>query len=320
MKAMLAACARFRRLGKWSAMERGWLAVVVVVLAACSSSATSGLDAAQSDGASDAGVAIDAETADAGGAIDAGGDDAGASSVRGTVAIAELKLGATWTHIITAGFRIGSSCTLAQIGPCSFSSCPAGATSMRASAGDITISGGLFAPPLVLVPDAMGAYANVQAAGQVFSPGDILHLVAQGATGGVPAFDAAITAPSTATITTPLFQQGQLMTINRATDLAVGWTNAPGANGQVGVNFLGPSGAGLPSTVLSCLYSMTSTGGSAAIPAAALAMVPAGMGSIEILAERQLDFLLGNVDTLLVAASALYTGAGAIATANADFQ
>lgn len=162
-------------------------------------------------------------------------------------------------------FTSGAACTMQQqLGPCVLQTCTTGLTG-AASAGLITISGG--AETMTLAPAMDKTYAQQTASERLFMGGETLTYSAQGA--DIPAFTKTLTAPARATITSPA-KPSTSLAVSRTQDLTVTWTG--GAGGKVQVALIG---ATIASTLL-CRFEASA--GTGTIPAAALAMLPAGNG------------------------------------------
>jgi hypothetical protein len=172
---------------------------------------------------------------------------------------------------ISATFRLASSvvCTEQVIGECFLYTCPMNPPPpTHRSAGPITVTGAAL--PATLMPLGDNTYDVVSTATQtMFDGGETL--TATGTGGDVPAFSVSVTAPTLATLTAPAKPVGPL-TIDRGQDFQASWTG--GGAGLVFLYFSAPPGSGIS---MSCGY--PAAGGTATVPASALAMVPAGTGS-----------------------------------------
>jgi hypothetical protein len=286
--------------------------------------------AVDSGSSSDGSMTIDSGTAiDSGMAVDSGmgmgGDGGIASGGQGDVIIAQdlFISGNTrsFSYDISATFFTPPMppCTMTISGECQFVSCPANVMASYVSAGDITVSGGRLPQAISLMPDAARRYqgSTGQTAGFA-SSADLFHIVAQGAAGGVPAFDEMIAAPSTATITAPLFIDGQTMTINRGSDLTVTWTHDAQASGMLQVGLEGPSGPSSPLEALSCQYPIVQ--GAATIPSAALMMIGMGQGTILISPLSSRDLQAGGFALKLVVRGTSVASSGVVAFAFTNLQ
>jgi hypothetical protein len=169
---------------------------------------------------------------------------------------------------ISATFRLASSlvCTEEVVGDCFIYMCPTNPPPPTyQSAGTITVTGAAL--PATLMPLGDDTYDVVSTTTQtMFDGGETI--TASGTGGDVPAFSVSVTAPSRVTLTAPAKPAGSLA-INRGQDFQASWTG-----GGAGLVFLYFSATGI---TMSCGY--PASGGTATVPAGALAMIPAGMGS-----------------------------------------
>jgi hypothetical protein len=217
-------------------------------------------------------------------------DGAGSAEfyVMNSVPAAGSSTGASYQRSVTFTALGQSGCSATSstppVGPCSVNPCvapaaPDGGTETLPSAGPITIDGAQM-PPLTLEPDSDGAY-----------PPDVVKGQLPWSAGGVPVtFQWAHVpgAPSSAggsvVLATPPYialMQGSAFadrptTLARDQDLTVSWTSdtTPTSADQVAVDL--DSG----SVQIVCIF--TASAGTGVVPAAALGLVPAGMGSYNI--------------------------------------
>lgn len=216
-----------------------------------------------------------------GGGDDAGGDDAGSNGPpppnNGYVAITSTSAMSGTMPIVfgtaSASFYVNQAtgtCTEQVFGACTTFTCPATVpTPIYASAGTISVTG--LSQAITLTPQADKTYMPFSQMQPLFTGGEMITVSGTGAE--APAFSIGVTAPSRASITSPAPPptNGSL-TINRAQDFSVMWTG--GGAGKLYVYFAGPSGSGAS---VSCGYDASA--GSATVPAAALSVLPPGMGS-----------------------------------------
>ena len=131
----------------------------------------------------------------------------------------------------SAGFSaVADACAREVVGPCTISSC--GAFASFADAGTVTITGGT--QPVTLTPGVDHQYAPLTVQNTLFADGADLSFAAAG--GMVPAFDQSVTAPSRATITSPVEPPSQdpTLTIDRTQAFSIAWSG--GGSGQVQVS------------------------------------------------------------------------------------
>ena len=230
---------------------------------------------------------------DSGGGDDGGGGgpDASVPSNNGFVQLSAYNAVASATPIVggsaSASFvttAATSSCTQHTVGACDVYVCSTTTpTQSYASDGTITITG--LAQAVTLTPQSNNMYApfSTQQA-PLFSGGETVTL--HGTGGTAPAFTLMVTMPSRATITSPTKPAGTSgsVTIQRSQDFSASWTG--GGAGKLYLYVSGPSGSG---ATVSCGFDASA--GTGKIPAAALSMLPAGMGSFSAasLAVKTLD-------------------------------
>jgi hypothetical protein len=210
------------------------------------------------------------------------GDDGGAADAfvpppanNGFVSISSSHFVSGTTTVragsISAVFPLASTlaCTEERVGECFVYTCPTNPVPPTyRSAGQVTVTGA--AVPATLMPQADNTYDVVSSSTQtMFDGGETLTATGGGAE--VPAFTVSVVAPSRTTLIAPPKPSGSI-TIDRGQGFQASWTG--GGAGLVFLYFGGPAGSGVS---MSCGY--PASGGTANVPASALAMVPAGMGS-----------------------------------------
>jgi len=162
-------------------------------------------------------------------------------------------------------------CTNTIVGGCTISDCSAAADAGtppdggQVSAGTLTFTG-LADGGVTLTATGSGYLQQIQ--GQLFVAGSALQVSSSG--GVVPVFTAALTAPVSAVLTTPACPLSNCGMVSKAAGLPVAWTG--GGTGNISVQVFAAAGQ------VSCSFPAAS--GSATIPAAALAGIPQGVGSL----------------------------------------
>ena len=173
----------------------------------------------------------------------------------------------------SAGFYgTAGTCTGDQtVGACTVSTCTSTMQPTAVSAGVVTLSGA--AQPIMLTPGTDKTYTAFMSMSPLFAGGESVVVSAAGA--DVPAFSKSITMPGKATITSPSKPAaGTFLAVSRSADFSVTWTG--GGSGSLQIFVSGTSGR------VTCRFPAGSD--SAAVPAAALAMLPAGNGSFAMAA------------------------------------
>lgn len=171
-----------------------------------------------------------------------------------------------------------TACTGQVLGECSLYTCPTEfPPTTYHSAGTITITGATR--PITLTPMTDKIY-ETYVTQALFGGGENLRASATG--DDIVAFAGMVTAPARITITAPAAPGSGSLTIDRAQPFHATWTGA--STGNVVLRFSGPTGA-----TLACSYAASA--GAAEVPAAALAMVPAGLGRFDASTEtlEQID-------------------------------
>jgi hypothetical protein len=162
---------------------------------------------------------------------------------------------------------VSASCMPTPSGPCTVSVCRTDVT--QVSAGAITLSSGTSTQTLNFVGGAYEGFDNPMS--EIWPPATKVDISAAGAT--VPMFAGTVTIPSRLTITAPALPAGGApISIDRANDLALTWTNG---NGNENLNFLlvqDATGGGVQ--ILDCRLPANSNSGS--IPKASFATFNAG--------------------------------------------
>jgi len=146
-----------------------------------------------------------------------------------------------------------------------------------ANAGTVQVNGGLMA--LTFMPDAMGRYTAQSGASLIWMDPSTILTFQSAADAPVPAFMGQLHGAEQVTLTTPAAPPaGMSFDFDQTTDLAVTWNRAPGDFEPFGVVSMGMSfAAAAPSTAsvsVSCRWPIEA--GEGTVPAAALAMFPAG--------------------------------------------
>ncbi len=269
--------------------------IVVALVAAGCSPMTMGADGGSTGGGlSGAGGGLSGAgggSSSAGGSASAGGAAGGSASAGGSAggsATAPIRIGSvaisqSTLEVAGQSFRSGfvlanffeipsgfPDCTRSTIGSCTISNCALAADAGmppdggRVGAGVVSLSG-LADGGVTLMPMELGYQATIS--GAVFIPGGTIGVSTTGAT--VPAFTAQVTAPSGATLTAPVCTQSTCPAISKATGLTVTWS---GGAGTVAIEVLAGS------EQVNCEY--PAAAGTATIPPAVLASLPAGMASL----------------------------------------
>ncbi len=164
-------------------------------------------------------------------------------------------------------------CVNTVVGGCTVSDCSAAADAGtppdggQVGAGTLTFTGLADAGAVVITQAANGSYLR-QIQSQLFVAGSALQVSSSG--GAVPAFTASVTAPVSATLTTPACPLSNCGMISKATGLPVAWTG--GGTGSISVQVL------TAASQVSCVFPAAS--GSATVPSAALAGIPPGSASL----------------------------------------
>lgn len=164
-------------------------------------------------------------------------------------------------------------CTNTTIGGCTISDCSAAADAGtppdggQVGAGTLTFTGLADGGVVVIAPAANGSYLR-QIQSQLFVAGSVLQVSSSG--GAVPAFTASVSAPVSATLTTPACPLSNCGMISKAAGLPVAWTG--GGTGSISVQVL------TATNQVSCSFPAASA--SATVPAAALAGIPPGSASL----------------------------------------
>jgi hypothetical protein len=238
-------------------------------------------DAGKAPPAASDGSAADARDdaeADAGpGPTDAAADVALPTTNLGNVFLTSgaYQSGAVQTLVARAVFYpvvAATGCTIASIEGCTLETCAAPDTDAGyASAGSLAIGGGLY--PLVLQPDTGGVYVPVPGGDggplTLWHGGEELLVTSSGAT--VPAFAASVVAPRQVTVLTKA--PGQ---VARDAALPFSWFGA--SAGSLTVDLA--TSAAASSYYLECRFDVGA--GAGAIPQAALAALPAGVGKLTV--------------------------------------
>jgi hypothetical protein len=204
-----------------------------------------------------------------------GGPDAPPAAHSGGAGLAEshpTNPGATVNTSAFAAFDGGpNECTtMDRMGPCYVQHCDR-SMAMYVSAGAITISGGA-GQPISLVPDASNRYSPFSMPAELFPAGQTINLAASGAT--APAYTASVTMPGQVTITSPAKPAGSLA-VTRSQDFTITWSSQ-----MTDIVEVSASSNPDPNTELVCAF--PAAAGSGTVPAALLAMLPAGMGGMSV--------------------------------------
>ncbi len=166
-------------------------------------------------------------------------------------------------------------CVNTVVGGCTVSDCSAAADAGtppdggQVGAGTLTFTGLADAGAVVITQAANGRYLRqIVSPASLFVAGSALQVSSSG--GAVPAFTASVTAPVSATLTTPACPLSNCGMISKATGLPVAWTG--GGTGSIAVQVL------TAASQVSCVFPAAS--GSATVPSAALAGIPPGSASL----------------------------------------
>jgi hypothetical protein len=259
-------------------MSRAWL-VAVLALAGCPAS----------NGESDGGVGDLAVTMADDLAVGGGGTPVDLAPAPNTGTITVTSAASSTQNSFTAGasFVMGviatsSACTTSYIGGCQASACTvqsadAGSppvTSSLVSGGTVTISGG--ATPVSMTPTS-GFYSDSSSSQALFTGGEALTFANSGAV--APASSTTLVAPAPSTITTPV--AASAYTITRSDGFALAWTG--GGPGDVVITIQSSISSTQPGTQFGSVRCLFPVGdGHATVPAAALAVLPAGNASFQL--------------------------------------
>jgi hypothetical protein len=203
------------------------------------------------------------------------GGDGGVPANAGYIGVSTYNAMGATTPIMGGGVNVqfnvnaASACTDAVVDSCDVLVCtglPAPQT--FASAGTVTILG--LTQPVTMAPMVDKTYTVYSAQQALFAGGETINISAPGA--DAPAFTIAVTAPTRATITSPAKPAAGGLTIDRTQDFTATWTG--GGVGKVYLYVSGPSGS---NATIACGFAASA--GTGSVPAAALAMLPAGMGA-----------------------------------------
>ncbi|MCA3014634.1 MAG: hypothetical protein INH41_19805 [Myxococcaceae bacterium] len=265
------------------------LAIVLVVIG-CSPAPTT-VDAGTGGGAVGAGGGAPLAGGTAGGSSGgvAGGTAGGAAggsaggSTAGPTRSGTVTVGQSTLEVAGQTFRSGGVfagfveapagtplCTSTVMGACTLTTCGAAADAGtpadagQVGAGTLTVTG--LADGGLTLTGGVNGYAQ-SIAGPVFVAGALVSVAASG--GAVPAFTAQVTAPGAATLTAPACPSRICPALSRAAGVPVSWT---GGTGTVVVQVL----AGTDQVL--CQFPASS--GAGMVPAAALASLPLGSGSL----------------------------------------
>jgi hypothetical protein len=165
-----------------------------------------------------------------------------------------------------------TGCSIAPLDGCTLETCVAGAgsTAPLVGAGSITITGGAY--PLVLTeptPDSVYGPAMDGGLLALWNGGEGLVVTASGDV--VPAFAGSLIAPTQVTVTTPMPSS-----IVRSSPLALSWSGASAGKLTVDLS----AGTGTNDYYLECQFDVSA--GTGTIPAAALAVLPAGSAGMTV--------------------------------------
>lgn len=143
-------------------------------------------------------------------------------------------------------------------------------THMYQNAGTVHITG--TSQPITLTPATDNTYMSFTATADLAQPGDMITVTADGTT--VPGYTETLAMPSKVTVTSPAKPTGAL-SVARSADFTVAWSG--GTTGDVELSASsGTQGAPFVYCQLSA------SAGTGTIPAALLAMLPAGTGGIGV--------------------------------------
>jgi hypothetical protein len=218
------------------------------------------------------------------------GSDAGGANGPGSTASA-------------AFWRESGDCKQTVIGPCQ-TLCP-GAPSAYQSAGEIQVTGGI--KTVTLDPNEMGIY-NVYTdnTSPLWMSATMLTVTAAG-TPQVPSFNGKVGTPDSVTVTSP---SGASIDVPRTKPLAFAWTG--GGTGEVKVTIVAGTAA------LSCHF--PSAVHAASVPASALNLLSAGLGSIAVTVEVSTQVTAGDYDVKISSVTDALGPTGAFANFSANLQ
>lgn len=254
-----------------------------------------------------------------GGGSGGGGDDVGLvdapASVpgnRGSVVVQGFKSSNANGGTATASFTMGTGgCPVTTLDNCVLTQACAAPAAQPVSAGTVTATGA--AVPISLAPKADATYpmlSDYMATAPWLAGGETVDVTATGAT--VPAFHGTVTAPNRPTITAPAMPAaGAMLAVTRASGFSTTWTG--GGAGKLEIYL--SSG----STTLVC--DLDASAGSGTIPAATLAMLPAGSGAFAMSSISTHEVDAGDWAVQLVGYyNAVWQSGGAIVSGGATFQ
>lgn len=234
----------------------------------------------------------------------------------GTTEINSHTAMASFVEATSGGTATGGAnkCAVSTEGDCQVTVCettsggqqggtpPAGEAKKQPSAGDISVKG---LQEIVLSPDAAkGTYPAKTGQTALFKGGDELVVKAAGA--DVPAFEKALKAPSSVTLTAPTWPaMGSAFELDRASDLQLAWDNGTAGEVQAMVAAIG---GGKTSSVM-CKFKAEA--GKGTISKAALGkLVASDQGTISVSAMSSASVEAGGWKISVMATSPASAGSG----------
>ncbi|MCU1279665.1 MAG: hypothetical protein JWM53_3211 [bacterium] len=207
----------------------------------------------------------------------------------GTINVTSFQSTAQSLYSAGASFVAGvipsssPQCTLSVVGSCQAYACivqsldagSGGTAPPLVSAGTVTISGGTTTA--TMTPGAGNIYSASSNTQSLFAGGETLTFATSGA--AAPASSTMLVAPTAVTITTPA--QAASYTITRANGFALAWSGGgPGSFDFTIQSSISSTAPGTHYGSVRCQFPVA--GGSATVPAAALAVLPTGGASFQV--------------------------------------
>jgi hypothetical protein len=198
-----------------------------------------------------------------------------------------------------------ASCTFY---PCHRPPPPDGGGGNPPNAGAIDVTGGLM--PAHFTPLADGSYDPVHLSSTGWNGGESLTVTAAG--GGVPAFAGSLVAPKLATVSAPALPSADFM-VDRSKDLVFTFTGVASETVIVtfGANTSDP-------TEVECVFA--GSAGTGTVPAAALALLPAGGGYFQVVSRARTELTAGSWNITFRADADAISPSGAPFNGGAQFQ
>lgn len=223
-----------------------------------------------------------------------------------------------------AFFAIGAKSSDDVVSTATFGTCTAqtlkpgqGSDGTDVSAGKLTISGG--SKTIEITPKADNTYAPSTSNSQtLWTGGEQLTAKLEGAAGGLPAFQASLTAPSRLKITAPLLAadagKDSILDVTRSAGLSLAWTGS--TTGTLVAYF--SSTTGVEAHTLLCRFSPAA--GSAQVPKEALATLTTGEGFFDIYVEEKSTPTVKDWDVSFNVSTNTNSGSGANMTGTARIK